>query len=131
MIELNGSTRNERETPTDPALNHSKTVTGKDPSLPACLAAYTSKNIMQLIINEIRITPQPTIAAVFLDKIFLANPIIKNPIKGKSGTNQIKFIILYTFAKIIWLNFYRLKLPPKSTKYIYINRSGISVNHHN
>ncbi|MEJ7672452.1 MAG: hypothetical protein WKF59_07030 [Chitinophagaceae bacterium] len=38
-----------------------------------------------LNINERKITPLPIIPTEDFDKIFLANPLIKNPTKGKSG----------------------------------------------
>jgi hypothetical protein len=38
-----------------------------------------------LNINERKMTPLPITLTKDFDKIFLANPLIKNPTKGKSG----------------------------------------------
>ena len=59
-------------------INGNKGCTGNAPP------DLTSKNKIQLIINEIRIVPQPIILTRLLDK-FLNSPFRKKPSKGKSG----------------------------------------------
>jgi hypothetical protein len=46
------------------------------------------------IIKEPSTVPQPIMLTNPLDKYFLPNPLIKNPINGRRGIQNIKFFIL-------------------------------------
>jgi hypothetical protein len=45
------------------------------------------------MIKEPRTVPQPIMLTIPLDKYFLPNPLIKNPINGRRGIQNIKFFI--------------------------------------
>src|SRR5690554_3011209 len=93
MIALSGSTKNERETSSDPALNQSNIGWVKEASALACRAAYTSENTPQLSRKEANTVPLPTRLIAGLGNAFLPKPLITKPARGNKGTNQIKSIM--------------------------------------
>ena len=94
MIALNGSTKNERETSSEPALNQSNIGWVKDAFALACRAAYTSENTPQLNRKDANTVPLPTQLTTGLGKAFLPRPLTTKPAKGSKGINQIKSIML-------------------------------------
>ena len=61
-------------------MNGNKGSTGRAPP------DFTFRNNITLTINEANITPQPIRPVKVFDNEFLKSPLIKKPIKGKSGT---------------------------------------------
>lgn len=52
------------------------------------------KKTIKLRIKEASMVPLPMIPIAPFEKYFLPNPLIKKPMKGKSGIKRIKFFIL-------------------------------------
>jgi hypothetical protein len=99
MIALNGSTKNDKEISSEPALNQSNIGWVKDASALACLAAYTSENTPQLNKKEANTVPLPIKLTAALGNAFLPKPLTTKPAKGSKGINQIKsimFVIVYS-----------------------------------
>jgi hypothetical protein len=57
--------------------------------------AFTSKNTNTLTTKEAKIAKLPIVPDNFFDKKFLPKPLIKKPIKGKSGTRYINLAMIY------------------------------------
>src|SRR5690606_34264286 len=99
MIALKGSTKNDSEISSVPALNQSKIGWVKEASKLAFLAAYTSENTPQLNKKEANTVPLPTKLTAVLGNAFLPKPLTTKPAKGSKGINQIKsimFVIVYS-----------------------------------
>jgi hypothetical protein len=60
-----------------------------------CLPDNSSnqKKTMILAMNDANMVPLPIIPIIPFDKYFRPNPLIKKPMKGKSGIKRIKFFI--------------------------------------
>ena len=56
---------------------------------------FNSKKIPNARINAAKMTPLPSIPTIDFDNFFPPNPIVKNPISGRSGINQVNCIILF------------------------------------
>ena len=56
---------------------------------------FNSKNIPRAIAKAPNTAPLPIVPTIPFDNFFPNNPMIINPISGRSGTNQTNFIILY------------------------------------
>lgn len=94
MIELSGSTRNEKGMFKVPAfIQSNKGITKLDSEGSSLVDVYTSPKIAQLIRNEAKTVMFPTNPAALFDSTLRPNPMTKKPISGNKGTNQTKFII--------------------------------------
>ena len=61
--------------------------------LPPVISSNLKKAI-KLIMNDPKTVPHPMILTKLFDKYFLPNPLIKNPMNGKSGIRKIKVFML-------------------------------------
>src|SRR5215203_5210298 len=76
--------------------------------LPPVISSNLKKAI-KLIMNDPKTVPHPMILTKLFDKYFLPNPLIKNPMNGKSGIRKIKVfmfkVISYQLSDFSsWLN---------------------------
>jgi hypothetical protein len=92
--EERGSIKNENGMDNFPAVIQLNRSIVKD----FCVCPLSSKNIPNATAKEPSTTPLPIVPTNPFDNFFPNNPMIIKPIKGRSGTNQTNFIILFSIC---------------------------------